>query len=104
MIRAILIACALSTSNTLRASGSSPAVTSSPVKSEMLVIPCSDAPIMSDSIARRFLSRQTICMMGSKPCAFIAIAVVVFDACACAAGLSVAFTASNQGAKRAAFS
>ena len=92
-----------STSKTRRASGSSPAVTSSPVSREILVIPCRDAPIMSDWMARRFLSRQTICIIGSKPYIFIAIAVVVFEAWAWAAGLSVALTASNQGANRAAF-
>ncbi|CAB4923024.1 unannotated protein [freshwater metagenome] len=42
-------------------------------------------------------------MIGSRSNIFIAIAVVVLEAWACAAGLSVALTASNHGANRATF-
>ena len=51
--------------------------------------------MMSACMAMRFLSRQTTCMIGSSPNCIIAIAIEVLDACACAAGLSVAFTAST---------
>ena len=87
-----------SRSNTRRASCSSPAVTSSPVRQEMFSMPCSAAPTMSAWIARRFLSRQTTCMIGSTPSIFSAMATARLEACACAAVLSVALTASTQGA------
>src|SRR4051794_24421551 len=95
---AATIACGPSRSNTRRASCSSPAVTSSPVRQEMFSMPCSAAPTMSAWIARRFLSRQTTCMIGSTPSILIAMATATLEACACAAVLSVALTASTQGA------
>ena len=92
-----------SRSKTRRASGSSPAVTSSPVRQQMFSIPCSAAPAISASSASRLRSRQTSCMIGSMPSCCSAIATASGDACACAAVLSVALTASTQssyGAKR----
>ncbi len=56
-----------STSNTRRVSGSSPAVTSSPVRQQTFSIPCIAAPIRSASSASRLRSRQTSCMTGSTP-------------------------------------
>src|SRR5581483_3704464 len=51
---------------------------------------------MSASQARRFLSRQTTCRIGSAPTRRRAMATETLEACACAAVLSVALTASAQ--------
>ena len=51
---------------------------------------------MSAWQAIRFLSRQTTCRIDSTPACAIAIAQATFDACACAAVLSVAFIASTH--------
>jgi hypothetical protein len=53
---------------------------------------------MSAWQAMRFLSLQTTCRIGSTPACAIAIAQATFEACACAAVLSVAFTASTHRA------
>src|SRR5439155_18823874 len=100
---AVAISCGESRSKTRRASGSSPAVTSSPVRQQMFSVPCSAAPTMSASSASRLRSRQTSCITGSIPSWLSAIATATGDACACAAVLSVALTAStycSYGAKR----
>src|SRR4051794_26926833 len=85
-----------SRSKTRRVSGSSPAVTSSPVMQLMFSMPCIDAPTISASRFRRLRSRHASCMTGSTPDARSAIDTARGEACACAAGLSVAFTASTQ--------
>src|SRR3954447_23924568 len=90
------MSCGASRSKTRRASGSSPATTSSPVMHEMFSIPCMAAPTISASRFRRLRSRQASCMTGSTPDALSAIETARGEACACAAGLSVAFTASTQ--------
>lgn len=59
--------------------------------------------MMSACCAIRFLSRQTTCRIGSTPRRCIAIAIATFEACACAAVLSVAFIASHHGASSASF-
>ncbi len=76
-----------SRSNTRRVSGSSPAVTSSPVRQQTFSIPCSAAPARSASSASRFRSRQVSCMTGSMPSCFSAIATASGEACACADGV-----------------
>ena len=78
------------------ASGSSPAVTSSPVRATRFSMPCIEAPTISDCSASRLRSRQTSCMIGSTPHCFSAMATASGEACACAAVLSVALTASSQ--------
>src|SRR5215210_1816463 len=90
------MSCGLSRSNTRRVSGSSPAVTSSPVMQLMFSMPCSAAPTISASSARRLRSRQASCMTGSTPHALSASATASGDAWACAAALSVALTASTH--------
>ncbi len=61
------ISCGPSRSNTRRASGSSPAVTSSPVRQQMFSMPCIAAPTRSACSASRLRSRQVSCMIGSTP-------------------------------------
>ena len=90
----------LSRSNTRRASGSSPALTSSPVRQETFSIPYMAAPIRSASSASRFLSRQTSCMIGSAPTSCRPMDTASGETWACAAGLSVALNASTNGAHR----
>src|SRR3954469_23783916 len=62
----------------------------------MFSMPCIAAPTISAWRLRRLRSRQASCMTGSTPHAFRAIETARGEACACAAGLSVAFTASTQ--------
>ena len=69
----------------------------------MFSTPCSAAPTMSAWIASRFLSRQTTCRIGSMPSACSAIATATLEACACAAVLSVALTASTHGSYCSSF-
>ena len=64
----------------------------------MFSIPWNAAPTMSAWHAIRFLSRQTTWRIGSTPACARAIAMATFEACACAAVLSVAFIASTQPA------
>src|SRR5215218_6980590 len=97
MARAVASSCRLSRSKTRRASGSSPAVTSSPVRQRMFSTPWSAAPAMSACSASRLRSRQTSCITGSIPRSSRAMATATGDACACAAVLSVALTASTYG-------
>src|SRR3954447_26245643 len=85
-----------SRSKTRRVSGSSPAVTSSPVMQLMFSMPCIAAPTISPCRFRRLRSRQASCMTGSTPQSLSAIDTARGEAWACAAGLSVAFTASTQ--------
>src|SRR3954454_9986507 len=96
MAAAVATSCVESRSNTRRVSGSSPAVTSSPVRQQMFWMPCSAAPAISAWSASRLRSRQVSCMTGSMPSCFSAIAIESGDACACAEVLSVALTASTQ--------
>src|SRR5262245_1623074 len=90
------MSCGLSRSKTRRVSGSSPATTSSPVMQLMFSMPCIDAPTISACRLRRLRSRHASCITGSTPHAFSAIDTARGEACACAAGLSVAFTASTH--------
>src|SRR3954447_22870524 len=59
-------------------------------------MPCIDAPTISPSRLMRLRSRQASCMTGSAPHALSAIATASGEACACAAALSVALTASRN--------
>src|SRR3954453_8570339 len=90
------MSCGRSGSKARRASGSPPAVTSSPVRQQMFSMPCIAAPTISDCSASRFRSRQTSCMIGSAPHAFSAIATASGEACAWAEVLSVALNASTH--------
>src|SRR4029079_11514900 len=72
------------------------ATTSSPVMQLMFSMPCIAAPTISAWRFRRLRSRHASCMTGSTPHAFSAIDTARGEACACAAGLSVAFTASTH--------
>src|SRR3954453_2873812 len=85
-----------SRSKTRRVSGSAPAETSSPVMQLMFSMPCIAAPTISPSRFKRLRSRHASCMTGSTPHAFSAIDTASGDACACAAALSVALTASTH--------
>ena len=53
----------------------------------MFSIPCSAAPAISASSARRFRSRQVSCMIGSIPSCSSAIATASGEACAWADGV-----------------
>src|SRR5919112_4663733 len=90
------MSCGESRSKTRRVSGSSPAVTSSPVMQLMFSMPCIAAPTISPSRFSRLRSRQASCMTGSTPHALTAIATAKGEACAWAAALSVALTASTH--------
>src|SRR3954469_17235722 len=103
MVRASAMSWGLSRSKTRLASGSSPAVTSSPVRATRFSMPCSAAPTISDCSARRLRSRQTSCMIGSTPHCFSAMATESGDAWAWAAVLSVALTASSQSSMGASW-
>src|SRR4051794_20140846 len=94
--RATAMSCGESRSKTRRVSGSSPAVTSSPVMQLMFSMPCIAAPTISASRFSRLRSRHASCMTGSTPQALSAIATARGEACACAAALSVALIASTH--------
>src|SRR2546426_1893357 len=79
-----------------RASGWSPAVTSSPLISTRLRTPRAAAPSRSAWRARRFRSRTVSCMIGSRPFSTRRWAVASDDMCTCAPVLSVQLIASTD--------
>src|SRR6266550_3021685 len=79
-----------------RASGWSPAVTSSPLISTRLRTPRAAAPSKSAWSASRFRSRTVSCMIGSRPFSTRRWAAASDDMCTCAPVLSVQLIASTD--------
>src|SRR5256884_5655761 len=79
-----------------RASGWSPAVTSSPLISTRLRPPGAAAPSRSAGSASRFRSRTVSCMIGSRPFSTRRWAAASDDMCTCAPVLSVQLIASTD--------
>src|SRR2546421_2712584 len=77
-----------------RASGWSPAVTSSPLIKTRLRMPRAAAPSRSACKARRFRSRTVSCMIGSMPRSASKCAAAIEDRCTWAPVLSVQLMAS----------
>src|SRR6059058_2785530 len=79
-----------------RASGWSPAVTSSPLINTRLRMPRAAAPSRSACRARRLRSRTVSCMIGSRPFSTRRWAAASDDMCTCAPVLSVQLIASTD--------
>src|SRR5205823_4110799 len=79
-----------------RASGWSPAVTSSPLISTRFRTPRAAAPSRSACRARRLRSRTVSCMIGSRPFSTRRWAAASDDMCTCAPVLSVQLMASTD--------
>src|SRR5438094_273249 len=79
-----------------RASGWSPAVTSSPLINTRLRMPRAAAPSRSACRARRLRSRTVSCMIGSRPFSTRRWAAASDDMCTCAPVLSVQLMASTD--------
>src|SRR5438128_893235 len=79
-----------------RASGWSPAVTSSPLISTRFRMPRAAAPRRSAWRARRLRSRTVSCMIGSRPFSTRRWAAASDDMCTCAPVLSVQLIASTD--------
>ena len=90
-----MTSCGPSRSKTRRASGSSPAVTSSPVSAQMLRTPNIDAPTMSAWLRQPVLVAAHDLHDGLDAACAMAMAMDTLEACAWAAGLSVALMAST---------